>query len=116
MEGIRALAIDTSAYFSIPAYCIRQHTSAYVGGGAARMLLPLQTECRMRQQTRAYASIRQHTSAYVSKHEHTGTSAHVGGGAARLLLPLQAAYVSIRQHTCAPTLVHDFHSGRSKEG
>ncbi len=90
MKGIRALAIDTSAYVSIPAYCIRQHTSAYVGGGAARMLLPLQTE-------------------YVSKHEHTGTSAYVGGGAARLLLPVQAAYVSIREHTCVPKLVHPFH-------
>ena len=37
----------TSAFVSI-----RQHTSAYVGGGAARLLLPLQA---------AYVSIRQHT-------------------------------------------------------
>ncbi len=65
-----------------------QHTSAYVGGGAALLLLPLHTE---------YVSIRQHISAYI------------GGGAGRLLLPLPAAYVSIRQHTCVPTLVHAFH-------
>ncbi len=72
--------LHTSAYISISAYCIRQHTSAYAGGQClcklhtsayvTRLLLPLHT---------AYGSIasasciRQHTYVYTHIYRHIHT-------------------------------------------
>jgi hypothetical protein len=69
--GLLAVSVVPESACSVAAFCIRQHTSAYV--------------------TSAYVSIRQHTSAYVSIRQHT--SAFVS------IRQHPSAYVSIRQHT-----------------